>query len=379
VIPLLVLLASFSSAETAKPVEAGGYLKNVFQYSASAFDGRPYSQNISRARLTLDGRASVFRAHADYDHEVWTGSWFRTADARLSGVGFRDDLDQTISTGTTNHWRHLLYRGHAGIEWEQGLVRFGRQRIAWGTGKIWNPTDVLNPYQPIAVERDQRRGVDAAYLRQGLGDLSQAELAYVLADRWPEAALLGRLRGHFGEYDVAAMGGKVPGSSNTWIVGGDWAGNLWDGTLRGEWSYTDLKGERTYGKLNVGYEYTFPAESKAWVLRDATAMIEYLHNGAGVEDTRRYNVGLLLTGKEIALARDYVGLSYSKDLHALLKLELLLITNCTDGSQFFSPTLDWSVVEDLHVLAGFQRFGGPKRTELGRPANLTFLTAQYWF
>ena len=65
------------------------------------------------------------------------------------------DMDQSIANSATSLWRHRLYRGWAGLETERTTLRLGRQRIAWGTGKLWNPTDVLNPYQPLAVEPDE--------------------------------------------------------------------------------------------------------------------------------------------------------------------------------------------------------------------------------
>src|SRR5207253_1761816 len=104
----------------------------------------------------------------------------------------------------------------------------GRQRVAWGTGKFWNPTDVLNPYQPTSVERDERRGVDAAYAKYSLGDLTQAEAAWAPQDRWPEHALLGRLKSNWRGYDVSAMGGKIASSTNSWMAGGDFAGNFFE-------------------------------------------------------------------------------------------------------------------------------------------------------
>jgi len=381
ILPLL-LFAGLACAESAKPVEAGGYLKELWEHSASALDGRPYFLNIDRARLSLDGRASVFRAHVDYDQEVDAGSYFRTLDYKAFGfpdAGTYLSMDQTISTGTTNAWRQRLYRGWVGVESDKGVARFGRQRIAWGTGKIWNPTDVLNPFQPLTVERDERRGVDAAYARQGFGDLSQGELAYALGDRWVDASLLARAKSHLGEYDGALMGGKVAGSTGSWIVGGDFAGNLLDGTFHGEWSYTDLKTRAPFWKADVGYEYTFPTESRLSPLRDASVLAEYFHNGSGALDTAKYDFGRVRSGQDVALAQDYVGLTYTKDVHPLVKLELILITNCDDGSQFFMPDATWNATSNLYLTAGFQRFGGPKRTELGKPANLTYLQAQYYF
>ena len=50
-----------------------------------------------------------------------------------------------------------------------------------------------------------------------------------------------------------------------------------------------------------------------------------------------------------------------------------------DGSGFLCPTLQYNIIENLYLKAGYQRFGGSKGTELGRSPNLEFLQAQYFF
>jgi hypothetical protein len=379
---LLLAAAPAAAADGTKPLQASGYLKELWQYSSSAFDGRPYFLNMDRARLTLDAQESIVKAHVDYDHEVLAGSWFRTFEARANGLGEPPawlTMDQTISTGTTNLYRHRLYRGWAGLELEQGTLRFGRQRISWGTGKIWNPTDVLNPYQPTTVERDERRGVDALYARYGLGTLSQAELAWAQNDRWTDHSLLARLKTNWRDWDGSLMGGKIATSTDSWIVGGDLAGTVLDGTLHAEWSYTDLKTRTPFWKAGVGYDYTFPTETKLWLLRDAAVVAEYFHNGAGAAARDRYDFRKLFGGREVTLAHNYLGFTYSKDLHTLVKFELSLITNADDGSGFYCPSLQYNALDNLYLSGGFQRFGGGKGTEFGRVPNLGYLQAQYFF
>lgn len=364
------------------PVSASGYLKELWQHSHSALDGRPYFLSTSRARLTLDAAESIFKAHADYDHEVLAGSFLRTPEYRFFGLGEPPSwltMDQTISRNSTALWRHRLYRGWAGVETEENLLRFGRQRVAWGTGKLWNPTDVLNPYQPTSVERDERRGVDALYGRRALGSLSQAELAWAPRDSWPGHSLLGRVKTNLNGYDVSLMGGKVASSTSSWMAGGDFAGTLWDGTLHGEWSYTDLKTGTPFWKADIGYDYTFPEETRLRWLKNASAVVEYLHSGSGALDSARYNFASLFSGREVTLARDYAGFTFSKDAHPLVKLELAAIANLNDGSRFFSPSLQWNALNDLYLTAGLQRFGGGKTSELGRAPNISFLQAQFYF
>ncbi|MDD5629312.1 MAG: hypothetical protein PHU21_09620 [Elusimicrobia bacterium] len=363
-------------------VEASGYLKELWEYSRSTLDGRPFFLNLDRARLTLEAKAAMFKAHVDYDQEVYAGSFFRTTEYKTFGLAGPEtwlDLQQDIASSATSLWRQRLHRVWAGLETEHASLRFGRQRVAWGTGKLWNPTDVLNPYQPTAVERDERPGVDALYLRHGLGELSQAELAYAPQSRWPDSALLARGRGNWRDFDFAAMGGKVTGSTSSWIVGGDFAGNLWDGSLHGEWSYTDNEVQRPYWRGLIGYEYSFGSEPKWRWLKDSSALVEYYHNGRGSAAPSRYDRSALCAGKEVVLAKDYAGLTFSKDLHPLLKLDVLFLGNLDDGSQLFSPTLQYNPLSNLYLTAGWQRFGSARDTEFGLLANLSYLQLQYFF
>lgn len=370
----LVSLALLLAAPAAAGVKAGGYLKSIWQYSHSALDGRAYNLSTSRGRLTLDGDRGPLRAHVSYDHQVAAGSYFRTTEFRLFGFAPPKpwlDMEGTISTGTTNGYGHGVYRGWVGLEDEGRLVRFGRQRIAWGTGKLWNPTDVLNPFAPVTVERDERRGVDALYGRSALGELGQLELAWAPNDRWPEHHLLGRVRGNLEGWDGSLLGGKVAGSTGSVLVGGDFAGTLLDGTLHGELAYFSPEVRTPYWKAGLGYDYTFPNTD--------SLVVEYYHAGNGRTDVRRYDFPALRAGKEFGVARDYAGGSYSHEFHTLVKTDLVGVANADDGSTFFYPSLSVNPWSGLWLTAAWQRFGGELSTEFGRQPNQAVLLAQFWF
>ena len=374
----LVWLAAPASAD----FQVSGYLKDIWQYSAGTLDDRPYFLNTSRARLTLDASESVFKAHADFDNQVAAGSFFRTEDFKVFGYNPPQPwltMQRTISTGTTNAYGIGAYRAWVGAEDERGVVRAGRQRVAWGTGKIWNPTDVLNPYQPTSVERDERRGVDALYGRAALGALGQAELVWAPQDRWVDHALLARGRGNYGGWDASLLGGKVAGSTASFMVGGDFAGAVLDGTLHGEWAAFSPQNRTPYLKAGLGWDYTVDSETKLRWLKDAAFVFEYFHAGNGSANPASYDFAPVLAGNEVSVARDYFGATFSKDLHPLVKLELIGLVNADDGSTFFNPALTWNALNDLYLTAAVQRFGGARRTEYGRNPNQAVLTAQYYF
>ncbi|MEQ1920482.1 MAG: hypothetical protein ABL955_14940, partial [Elusimicrobiota bacterium] len=342
----LLLLAAPASAA----VKAGGYLKDFWQYSHSALDGRAYNLNTARARLTLDADRSVLKAHVDFDQQVAAGSFFRTMEFRQFGYAPPKpwlDMEHTVSTGTTNGYGIGAYRAWLGVEDERGVVRAGRQRIAWGSGKLWNPTDVLNPYDPTTVEREERRGVDALYARAGIGSLGQAELAWAPGDRWNDHALLARGRANWEGWDASLMGGKVPGSTASFVLGGDFARELFEGTAHGEAAWFNPVNRNPFWKTGLGYDYNFASDTKWTWLKDAAFIFELYHAGNGKTDPRRYDFASLRAGREQGVAQNYFGATFSKDLHTLLKFECASIINADDGSTLAYPSLAWNAVPDL--------------------------------
>lgn len=366
----LLLLAAPAPAA----VKAGGYLKDFWQYSHSALDGRDYNLNTFRARLTLDADRGLFKAHADLDNQVAAGSFFRTTEFRLFGYAPPKpwlDMEHTVSTGTTNGYGIGAYRAYVGVEGEKGVVRAGRQRIAWGTGKLWNPTDVLNPYDPATVERDERRGVDALYGRLGVGTLGQLELVWAPNDRWNDHALLARARANWGGWDASIVGGKVAGSTGAVMMGGDLAGALFDGTAHAEAAWFSPVLRNPYWKLGVGYDYNFS---------DASALVvEYYQAGNGASNPSRYDFAAVRAGREPGVARHYFGGTFSKDLTTLFKFEVAGIVNADDRSTLAYPSLAWNAAPDLWLTAAWRRFGGERRSEFGAQPDSTVLSVQYWF
>ncbi|MDX6769271.1 MAG: hypothetical protein SF051_07045 [Elusimicrobiota bacterium] len=370
----LVSLLLLAALPAGAGVKASGYLKSFWQYSHSALDRRAYNLSTSRGRLTLDGEAGVLRGQVSYDHQVAAGSYFRTTEFRLFGYAPPKpwlDMEGTISTGTTNGYGHGVFRGWVGVETDDFVVRAGRQRVAWGTGKLWNPTDVFNPYQPVTVERDERRGADALYGRAPVGELGQAELVWAPQENWPEHALVARGRGNWAGWDASLLGGKVAGSTGSLIVGGDFAGTVLDGTLHGELAYFSPEVRTPYWKAGLGWDYTFP--------NDASLVVEWYHAGNGQDDRRRYDFASLRSGREVGVGRDYAGGSLSHDLHTLVKAEAVGVANARDASTFFYPSLAVNPLEDLWLTAAWQRFGGERTTEFGRQPNQVVVIAQYWF
>ena len=378
-----IFFCAIPSFIAAKPsLNFSGYAKELYLHGRSFTDQKEYWQNLNRVRLTMDSSYSIFRGYVEYDQEIRTGTYFQTQDFKSFGFGEKEkswELTQTISQDSRHFWRHRVYRGWGGIETEKWVVRMGRQRFAWGTGKIWNPTDLLNPYLPFVLERNEREGIDSLYLRQSLGHLSQLEVVSSMNRSWKERSFLGRVRTHFKLTDISLIGGKVPSEEGSWMAGADLARDIADCSFHLEFIFDDPKIKDQFLKYLFGYEYNFLSSHPLFFLREAWVLFEYYHNGLGKSDPSQYNLLSLLQGKEVSLAKDYLGFSFTKELHPLLKLEGTAILNLTDNSYFVAPSLDWNALENLHILAGLHFFDGKDKSEFGRLYSIPYLQAQYFF
>ncbi|OIO06822.1 MAG: hypothetical protein AUJ52_11470 [Elusimicrobia bacterium CG1_02_63_36] len=378
---LLLALLLLPAAANAAEFSASGQFKNLYETGRSSLNRKPYRKNTTRARVELEASQGPVRARVDYDHELFTGSYLRSLEYRKFGLAEPPghfDLEQNISSGTDGLYRHRLYRGWIEARGAGMRLRFGRQRIAWGTGKLWNPVDVLNPYQPTSLEREERRGVDSLHASRALGALGQIEAAYTLADRWKESDFLARVRGNFDKTDLSLIGGHVAASTGSWMAGGAWSSDLEGGNFHGEWSIVDLKIADMFFRGMAGYEYTFSADPFWAPLKDVWVVAEYLYNGKGRGDFSRYDFAQLATGREVSVARHYLGTGITKEFHPLVKGELYALFNADDGSQFFAPSVSYNPVGELHLSAGWQRFGGGRNSEFGRRGNIGFVQGQ-WF
>ncbi len=143
--------------------------------NCSAFDAvgdKDVWTSLTRARIALDARANArWSAALAYDHEwragtldTFEGAFSRDADTLLE-LDDEIELFGLAPRGDHFRWRHRLYRGYVRYEGARVHVTAGRQRLAWGTGRLWNPIDRLSAIGPLAIEGDEFAGVDAIEAR----------------------------------------------------------------------------------------------------------------------------------------------------------------------------------------------------------------------
>ena len=352
--------------------ELRGYAKNLGIRSSSILSGESYFLDISRFRTQgfLDiGR----RLHAEVwlDTELLLGSFLESPEFELGQAIERPaffDLDWTIAEGARYQLQQQLFRAFATLYLGQTEVTVGRQRIAWGTGFAWNPTDILNPFNPAAIELGEKAGVDAAYVNVPLGAFSRIEAVVTPGRRSGQSSVAARAGANWREYDVSIMGGSF---REDFVLGGDFAGYLGNAGFRGEAAYTWKNEGRNFLRAILNTDYNFPG--------GYYVLVEVYFNGQGARDKDHYDLTALLAGETFNLAKDYVAASVAKSITPLLAGALYSLVNLDDQSALVGPALTYSLAENLELAASTYFFVGPSDTEFGAQEHVVFASLRFYF
>jgi hypothetical protein len=371
------LLCGAAQAQVQPDIELRGYARDLAVGSRSVITGDPYFLNVTRLRL--QGLASVgpaLRGEVWLDTEALAGSFLGTPEYALREMFVRPtwlDLEWTIAERDRFVVQQRLFRAFVTADLGPVEVTAGRQRVAWGTGFVWNPTDLLNPTSPTAIERAEKEGVDAVYTSVQLGALSRLEAA-VAPGRTDQRAAAGRISTNVHEYDLALMGGRF---REAWVVGGDFAGYIGDAGFRGEAAYTRPDGldglnRPAFFRGVVNADYRFPG--------DLYAFIELYHNGAGTRDKARY-VEAIARPQDLlfGLGMEYGALMLTRPLSPLVATSIYALANLNDASGLVGPTVSWSAMQNLEVSASAYAFLGAADTEFGMQKSAVFGAVTWYF
>ncbi|WP_071335148.1 hypothetical protein [Burkholderia contaminans] len=370
----------FTATSTAIAQEApnegltfSGYYKNLFEASETIVGGRRhYVLDTNRLRVELKGNlAPHIAVDLEYDNALLLGSYLRTTQFALQNALKPDqylDLDGTYLKGSSYQGQQRLYRGNVTFSYGDTDVRVGRQRIAWGTGRFWSPLDLLNPLNPIAIERDERLGVDAVLAEQKLGPLSRVSAVYAPAHGGANASTALNFHSNVHGVDYSLIGGRF---GNEQVAGIDIASQIGAAGVRGEFTLNRATTGSRYQRALVAIDYAFA--------NTLTLSAELYFNGAGTTNPSAYDFASLLTGKIESVAKHYLGGYASYEITPLLKLEGYVVLNLDDGSRFMSPVLTYSIRTNLDWKIGAQIFTGRSRSEYGYFHNVYYTQLQWYF
>lgn len=282
------------------------------------------------------------------------------------------DLTATLADGDRGALVHRLDRLSIGYTTEHTVLRLGRQAISWGNGLLFNPMDIINPFDPAAIDTEYKTGDDMLYGQYLFDDGSDLQgIAVVRRDpltgdvERDQSSLALKYHGFIGmnEFDLLAAehyDDTVLGMGMSFSVGGA----VW----RGDLTWTDTARERTWS-LVTGATWSW-----TWNGKNVSGILEYYYNGFGQPGGDYRPADLLRNpdllrrierGELYTLGRHYIGAAATIELTPLFLFTPTLLTNLEDPSALLQLTAQYDGREDMRLLAALNLPIGAPGTEYG--------------
>lgn len=366
-------------------LDLSGFFKNfatglLLQENTARSAGVPRTgfldANIARvaAKFRLEGRVEFEAAYQltflAVSNPLFVGGASLSGSIGGTGVGPQRrlvPLGGTLVQGNVTRLDHDLDRLALKFALPFGDLTIGRQVLSWGTGRFFNPTDVLSPFPPTAIDKEVRRGFDAVRLAVALGDTTQLDLLYLPQPLAEDMGGVARFQTNLAGFDGSLSVGKYV---RDLVFGADFVGDVGPVGVHGEGAYT-LEVLST-GVGDHFFRGVLGADFKPHELVIVTA--EYSYNGYGTTDPSKY--AAILTSRralrgEVFGAGKHVGaLAISYRANDLVSTSVSVLCNVTDPSALAFASAEWSVLQWVLLRGGVY-------VPIGKPPSLGALRSEY--
>jgi hypothetical protein len=312
-----------------------------------------YGERIEYTRLLPEEAQQLFNRLPNDDHRLFDLTHVLSDDGKFAALHRLDRLS-------------FAYTG------DKIVIRAGRQAVTWGNGFFFSPMDVVNPFDPAAIDTEYKAGDDMLYGQylKDSGDDIQAAVVFrrnlvTGAVESAQRTVAFKYHGISGEseYDLLV----AESYDNTTIgVGGN--RSIGGAILRGDIVATDTEsGTTTEFVLNLTYSW-------GWGTKNVSGVIEYYFNGFGQENGQYSPTELaqnpellqrLARGQTFSLGRHYVAGGLSIELTPLWMITPNLFANVEDGSALIQLVTRNNLSENMEFLGALNLPLGPDGSEYG--------------
>ena len=224
----------------------------------------------------------------------------------------------------------------------RGDLTVGRQVFSWGSGQLWNPTDLLSPFAPTDIDREVRRGVDAVRASIPLALTSQLDVLWLPQREIRDHGGVLRTRFSIGTWEVSPSAAKyVRDLVFGMDVGGD-VGSL-GAHVEAAWSHNLDVEDESFLRAVAGL-IARPSES-------LLVTTEYHYNGWGETAPEDYMAVLqsprVTRGEVFGAGRHYLGMAVAWQATGLFGLNGIAIANLGDPSIQLIPALEYQAQQNV--------------------------------
>lgn len=255
-------------------------------------------------------------------------------------------------------------------------VRIGKQQLPWGTGYVWNPTNIFHTRNMLDPTYELT-GVNALTVQYLLSDESSLTAVVNVADQFNNSNYAIKFKNHIGGFDVSLSHVYFQYTSTDFYtfteinepkhqVGADFSGSIGGFGVYGEGAYRfnaakDNLTEANFLNALVGLNYYFA--------NGLYAFGEYYYNQNGRSDYRDYNIndwmGYLGSYAE-GLGQHYMFYGLNLPVGTYWTFSSFVLWNATDGSYMLYPRVEYSLGNNAEIISQlFLPNGKANSTEFG--------------
>lgn len=279
-------------------------------------------------------------------------------------------LTDTFANSRTMLAQQSIDRLSLGYSTPDFVIRIGRQALTWGSGIVFRPMDLFDPFSPIATDTEFKPGTDMLYTQYLFADGS--DLQFIAVPRGNES-------NGAPAADRSSFALHYHRGNGAWEITGLLADDHGDivsaagvtGPLEGAtWNVEALPTAVRRGPILVTALANISDAVTLWD-HNATLFAEYFHNGFGVDGQTTIETlpvslrNRLARGELFDLRRDYLAAGATFEYSPLLSLNPTIIANLSDKSVYLLWAANWSLSYDLVLIAGAQAPIGPRGSEFG--------------
>ena len=267
---------------------------------------------------------------------------------------------------------HRLDRLSVGYTKDNIVLRLGRQAITWGNGLIFSPMDIVNPFDPTAVDTEYKAGDDMFYGQYLLSNGHDIEVAHVfrrdLQTGDPASAKATTAIKYHGISQNAEYDLLISDNYDTTTIGIGGNRNIGGAVLRGDVVWADTaSGSKLQLVTNLSYSWI-------WGGKNMSGVLEYYFTEFG-QRAGRYdfaslsqNIELLERlerGEVFTLGRNYLAGGVTIEMSPLWMVTPNLFVNLDDGSALLQVVSRNNLSDNAEFLTALNLPLGPGGTEFG--------------
>lgn len=325
--------------------------------------------NLSRLRLSPElSFSDAFTLHVDYDNEIIWANYAKSGEFDMYWRNPVDEYNDFMHTSneikyTDDYlYRTKLHRAYAKASLGDFTFSIGRQQFRFGSGRLWNPLDILNPINPISLEgASEQKGTDGASAEYFINEKTVITAVAVQnrsngnldeAFKKSNTCAIGRFKTNISIVEIAFLAGKLPERD---AYGGDISIIVFGGTLRGSALFTREEEVNNTIISNGGFEYTFAC--------GLYVLLEYFYNSAALNAEPKLAAAYgsyltygyddatfrLLSNRFLTYNRHYAALGLGYDITPLVRVEIFSLYDFEGKMILLNPTLKYNLHQDVDL------------------------------